>query len=126
MNDPMSMDALARKLKNLIAVQTLELRELLQNSIGATQKQTLTAAEAACYLGIAKSTLYKMVMRGDIAYYKVSGGRKVIAGKEKASTGGRLFFAREDLDAWMRSNRVASKREIEEAAQSESLKKTRR
>lgn len=126
MDNTITMDMLVRKLKNLIAVQTLELRELLQNSIGATQKQTLTAAEAACYLGIAKSTLYKMVMRGDIAYYKVSGGKKVIAGKEKASTGGRLFFAREDLDAWMRSNRVASKREIEEAAQSESLKKTRR
>ena len=120
------MDMLARKLESLIGVQTLELKELIGDSIGASTKQTLTAAEAACYLGIAKSTLYKMVMRGDIAYYKVSGGRKAIAGKEKARTGGKLFFAREDLDAWMRSNRVASKREIEEAAQSESLKKTRR
>lgn len=120
------MDMLVRKLENFIGVQTLELRELIQNSIGATQKQTLTAAEAACYLGIAKNTLYKMVMRGDIAYYKVSGGQKFVGGKEKARTGGKLFFAREDLDAWMRSNRVASKREIEEAAQSESLKKTRR
>lgn len=120
------MDMLARKLESLIGVQTLELKELIGDSIGASTKQTLTAGEAAQYLGLSKSTLYKMVMRGDIAYYKVSGGRKAIAGKEKAKTGGKLFFAREDLDAWMRSNRVASNREIEEAAQSESLKKTRR
>lgn len=107
------MDMLLRRLENFIGVQTLELKELIGDSIGASTKQTLTAGEAAQYLGLSKGTLYKMVMRGDIAYYK-------------ASTGGRLFFAREDLDAWMRSNRVASKREIEEAAQSESLKKTRR
>ncbi len=62
----------------------------------------LTTTEAAHYLGVKPSYLYKMMMRRAIPYYK---------------PGGKLcFFAKEDLDAWLTSIRIKSQSEIENEA----------
>lgn len=59
----------------------------------------MTTAEAAAYLGLKPSYLYKMMMRRAIPYYK---------------PGGKLcFFDRADLDSWQRRVRVKSDEEIE-------------
>ena len=62
----------------------------------------MTTTEAARYLGLKPSYLYKMMMRRAIPYYK---------------PGGKLcFFAKEDLDAWMKRVRVQSQDEIDSEA----------
>ena len=59
----------------------------------------MTTTEAARYLGLKPSYLYKMMMRRAIPYYK---------------PGGKLcFFAKEDLDAWLKRVRVKSQVEID-------------
>ncbi len=73
-----------------------------------TRTNMLTPTEAAEYLGIKVSYLYKLMMRRVIPYYK---------------PGGKLcYFDREDLDKWLRSVRVASDEEIESQAQAYILK----
>ncbi|MBS5527395.1 MAG: helix-turn-helix domain-containing protein [Prevotella sp.] len=62
----------------------------------------MTSQEAADYLGIKRSYLYKMTMRRAIPYYKPGG--KII------------FFSKEDLDQWLTSVRVSSQNEIEAQA----------
>ncbi len=66
------------------------------------ERGLLTTVEAAHYLGVKPSYLYKMMMRRAIPYYK---------------PGGKLcFFSREDLDAWLTSIRIKSQNEIESEA----------
>lgn len=63
------------------------------------ERNLMTTVEAARYLGVKPSYLYKMMMRRAIPYYK---------------PGGKLcFFAREDLDIWLRRVRVKSRDEID-------------
>ncbi len=66
------------------------------------ERGLLTTTEAAHYLGVKPSYLYKMMMRRTIPYYK---------------PGGKLcFFSREDLDTWLTSIRIKSQSEIESEA----------
>ncbi len=70
--------------------------------ISNSEHGLLTTTEAAHYLGVKPSYLYKMMMRRAIPYYK---------------PGGKLcFFSREDLDAWLTSIRIKSQNEIESEA----------
>ncbi len=70
--------------------------------ISNRERGLLTTVEAAHYLGVKPSYLYKMMMRRAIPYYK---------------PGGKLcFFAKEDLDAWLTSIRIKSQSEIESEA----------
>ena len=71
------------------------------NTIFCT-KEVLTSDEAARYLGISKSYLYKLTMERGIPYSKPLG--KV------------CYFERADLDNWLRKNRVATKEEIQQQA----------
>lgn len=66
------------------------------------KRQMLTSSEAAEYLGIKRSYLYKMTMRKVIPYFK-PGGKMA-------------FFAKEDLDRWLTSARISSQTEIDEEA----------
>lgn len=66
------------------------------------ERNMMTTTEAARYLGVKPSYLYKMMMRRAIPYYK---------------PGGKLcFFAKEDLDAWLKRIRVKSQDEIDSEA----------
>ena len=63
--------------------------------------------EAASFLGIAKSTLYKMTHENRIPFYKPAG--KLI------------YFEKSVLLDWIRSNRVMSEAELQEAARKKLL-----
>lgn len=67
------------------------------------EKDILNFDEAAKYLGISKSMLYKMTAKRTICFYKPSGKLN--------------YFKKEDLDNWLLSNRIAPQSEIEETAQ---------
>lgn len=54
--------------------------------------------EAAAYLGVAKTSLYNKCYRRQIPHYKPAGGK--------------LYFLRSELDAWIAAGRVATKAEI--------------
>jgi len=70
--------------------------------ISTNERGLLTTMEAAQYLGVKPSYLYKMMMRRAISYYK---------------QGGKLcFFSRKDLDAWQTGVRIKSQSEIESEA----------
>lgn len=66
------------------------------------QKQVLTSREAAAYLGISLSHLYKLTMRQEIPHYKPEGKL--------------LYFDLNEVEAWARRNRIASATELEEQA----------
>ena len=80
-----------------------QVADLITANIISTTKAVLTVDEAARYMGIAKSTLYKMMMRREIPYSKPNG--KV------------CFFDRQELEAWLMSNRVATADEIRDKAE---------
>jgi len=65
-------------------------------------KEVLNLEEAASFLGIAKSTLYKMTHENRLPFYKPSG--KLI------------FFEKSILLEWIRSNHVMSEEEIQDEA----------
>jgi excisionase family DNA binding protein len=67
-------------------------------------EQMLPFDEAANFLGISKSTLYKRTSNRDIPHYKPSG--KLI------------YFKKKELVAWMCKNRIAANEELSERASS--------
>lgn len=73
------------------------------NTIFCT-KEVLTSEEAARYLGVSKSCLYKWTMSRQIPHYK-------------SPTGKLCFFNRAEVEAWMQSTRVATDEELEQQAQ---------
>ena len=66
-------------------------------------KDVLTLEEAAEFMGIARSSLYKMTHEQTIPFYKPNGKM--------------IFFEKSDLLAWVRKNRVSSEAEISEEAE---------
>lgn len=83
--------------------ETLQrIADLITANIIYTQKAILTTDEAARYMGIAKSTLYKMMMRKQVPYSQPSG--KV------------AYFNRLELETWLMSNRQATIDEISDKA----------
>ena len=74
-------------------VQTLE-------NLCYSAKEVLNLEEAAGFLGIAKSTLYKMTHENRIPFYKPAG--KLI------------YFEKSVLLEWIRSNRIMSESELQE------------
>ena len=65
-------------------------------------KETLTLEEAAAFMGIKRSSLYKMTHEQTIPFYKPNGKM--------------IYFEKSDILDWIRKNRVASDDEITEAA----------
>lgn len=68
------------------------------NTIFCT-KEVLTSDEAAKYMGVSKSYLYKLTMRQQIPHFKPMGKM--------------CYFNRLELEQWLQSNRVATTTEIE-------------
>ena len=67
------------------------------------KKEMLTTQQAAEYLGLKVSYLYKLMMNRAIAYYKPNG--KV------------CYFDTDDLDVWKCSNRICTQAELDSQAQ---------
>ena len=81
------------------------------NTIFCT-KEVLTSDEAARYLGISKSYLYKLTMKQQIPHYKPMGKM--------------CYFNRVELEQWIQSNRVATADELSQQAQAYCMKKAGR
>lgn len=62
-------------------------------------KEMLTMDEAVSYTGLRRDTLYRMMSRRLIPYYKPNG--RV------------AYFDRKELDGWLRRNKVVSREESE-------------
>ncbi|WP_307756620.1 helix-turn-helix domain-containing protein [uncultured Alistipes sp.] len=65
-------------------------------------KVMLTLEEAAAYMGLSKSYLYKLVSWGEITHYKPGGKR--------------VYFHINDVLAWLQHNRIPSRDEINRLA----------
>jgi len=69
-----------------LKLEIIELKKMLQDMF-VLQKQQLTLEEAALYLSISKSTLYKLIHLKKIPFYKP--GNKLV------------YFKRAELDQWI-------------------------
>jgi excisionase family DNA binding protein len=67
-------------------------------------KEVLTSDEAARYMGISKSYLYKLTMRAIIPHFKPMGKM--------------CYFNRVELEQWLQQNRVATQRDLQDRANS--------
>ena len=65
-------------------------------------KEVLTSDECAKYMGISKSYLYKLTMRGEIPHFKPLGKM--------------CYFNRAELEQWLQQNRCATATEISDRA----------
>lgn len=79
-----------------------EIAELVSENTIFTTKEVLTSDEAAHYMGISKSYLYKLTMKQEIPHYKPMGKM--------------CYFNRRELEEWLQSNRVATGGEINQKA----------
>lgn len=77
--------------------------DLITANIISTTKAVLTVDEAARFMGISKSYLYKLTMQQKIPFSKPLGKM--------------MYFDRLELEAWLMSNRVATSDEISDKAQ---------
>lgn len=68
-------------------------------------KAVLTTDEAARYLGVTKSAIYKLTMGRKIPHYRSQGGKL-------------LYFNREEIEQWATSCKIATKDELEAKAKS--------
>lgn len=71
-------------------------------------KEVLTSDEAARYMGISKSYLYKLTMRRQIPHYKPMGKM--------------CYFNRHELEAWLQSNQVSTEEELDRRANAYCMK----
>lgn len=85
---------------------TEELREvadLLTASVLISQKEVLSASEAATYMNVSLSHLYKLTAERKVPHFKPMGKM--------------VYFNRLELESWLQSNRVATDAELEAQAQ---------
>ncbi|HAZ03025.1 MAG: DNA-binding protein [Bacteroidetes bacterium GWF2_42_66] len=93
-----------------ILKEVQELKKLIfeQNIL---QKEVLNFNEAAVYLEVSHSHLYKLTSTGTIPAYKPNGKK--------------LYFNRQELNTWLLSSRQASVSDIEEEVSQFKLKSGR-
>jgi len=87
------LNAIERKLEELAA---------LNKELAALNKETLNLKEAARYLNVSCSHLYKLTYTKEIPHYKPRGKQ--------------IYFEKRELDQWLLQNRQKTKAEIEQAA----------
>ena len=86
----------------LLKVESHEHRIGIMENLLRDAKQVLTLEEAALFMGISKSSLYKMTHRHELPFFRPNG--KLI------------YFEKAELLKWMRQNRNMSEAETKEAA----------
>ncbi len=80
-----------------------KLADLITANLEIFNKEVLTSSEAAKYMGVSMSYLYKLTADQKVPHYK---------------PGGKLcYFNRAELEQWLQSNRVATGAEIAQKAQ---------
>lgn len=80
-----------------------QIADMITANIISTQKEVLTADEAAKYLGVKKTYLYKLTMRRQIPHFKPLGKM--------------CYFNRLELEQWLQTNRVPTDAELSNKAQ---------
>ena len=86
----------------LLKVESQDHRiEVLENIL-KDAKQVLTLEEAALFMGISKSSLYKMTHKHELPFFRPNG--KLI------------YFEKAELLKWMRQNRIMTEAETKDAA----------
>lgn len=90
-------------------METKEIADIVTENTIFSTKEVLTCDEVVRYMGISKSYLYKLTMRGEIPHYKPMGKM--------------CYFNRKELEQWLQRNRVATSSELEQQAQAYCLKK---
>lgn len=88
----------------LLLEKVTRIEQLLSKGKGAEDqfKQMLTTIEAAEYMGVSLSMMYKMTHRRELPVYKPSGGK--------------VYLKREDINAYLSKHRLMSQEEIEKEA----------
>jgi excisionase family DNA binding protein len=77
------------------------IEKILDSKLSASSDKLLDSQEACFFLGISKSTLYKMNLRKEVPYYKP--GKKV-------------YYSKSDLLNYITRNRFKSSSELNEEA----------
>jgi len=80
--------------------QILNKLESLENLLKGQTEKPLTLEEAAEYLDLSKSHLYKLTSAHKIPHYKPQGKR--------------VYFSKSELDAWLLKNPVKTEMEVEQ------------
>ena len=86
----------------LLKIESQENRIKALEHILFEAKDVLNLEEAALFMGISKSSLYKMTHKHELPFFRPNG--KLI------------YFEKSELLKWMRQNRSMSEEEIEAAA----------
>lgn len=86
------MDEMLQRLSDIVSQKTI-----------ISTKKVLSAREAAAYMNISISSLYKLTMRKQVPHYKPNGKM--------------TYFDRMELETWLLRNRVATTDEISDKAQ---------
>ena len=84
--------ALSKKVDDLVR------RIIVLENVLCLDKEVLTLEEAALFMGISRSTLYKMTHKNVISFFR--------------SNGKLIYFEKSELLAWMRKNRVSTNEEV--------------
>ena len=83
--------------------------DLITAKLSLNTKEVLTSDEAASYMGVSKSYLYKLTMGNKIPHYKPMGKM--------------VYFNRQELEQWLQANRVATDEELSQQAQAYCMRK---
>lgn len=86
----------------LLKVESHEHRIGIMENLLRDAKQVLTLEEAALFMGISKSSLYKMTHKHELPFFRPNG--KII------------YFEKSELLNWMRQNRSMSEAETKAVA----------
>lgn len=96
--------------------QEISVQEIILNRLSSIENYSLLAAkkvlnidDVAMLTGLSKSHLYKMTCRKEIPYYRPNGKQ--------------IYFDREEVEAWMKQNRVSTRQEAETTAASYMVRK---
>lgn len=85
-----------------------QVADLLTASVLIAQKEVLSASEAATYMNVSLSHLYKLTAERKVPHFKPMGKM--------------VYFNRLELEGWLQTNRVITDAELEKQAQKLSKK----
>ena len=97
----------------LIMNKLIEIENLLKekNVTTTATEEILNLENASLYVGISKSTIYKYTSTREIPHFK---------------RGKKLYFKKVELDAWLTTNKINSREEIDRLATEYILKNKRK